>query len=117
MESKRENFGGRLAVVMAMAGSAIGLGNIWRFPYLVGEHGGSVFIIVYVLATVFISLPVFVSEFVIGRRSRCNAASSFSRLSGGNRFWKSVGFLPVAIPLIIASYYSVIGGWSLEFLV
>ena len=76
MESKRENFGGRLAVVMAMAGSAIGLGNIWRFPYLVGEHGGSVFIIVYVLATVFISLPVFVSEFVIGRRSRCNAASS-----------------------------------------
>lgn len=117
MEGNRENFGGRVAVIMAMAGSAIGLGNIWRFPYLVGEHGGSVFIIVYVLATVFVSLPVFVSEVVIGRRSRCNAASAFSSLSGGSRFWKAVGFLPVAIPLIIVSYYSVIGGWSIEFLV
>lgn len=101
---------------MAMAGSAIGLGNIWRFPYLVGEHGGSVFIIIYVIATILVSLPVFVSEVVIGRRSRCNAASSFARLSGGSRFWVSISFLPIVIPLIIASYYSVIGGWSIEFL-
>lgn len=116
MSDKRENFGGRIAVILAMAGSAIGLGNIWRFPYMVGEHGGSVFVIIYIIATILISLPVFVSEVVIGRRSRSNARTAFSALSGGDRFWRAVGFLPIIIPLIIASYYSVIGGWSLDYL-
>lgn len=116
MSAKRENFGSRMAVILAMAGSAIGLGNIWRFPYMVGEHGGSVFIIIYVAATLLISLPVFVSEVVIGRRSRSNALTAFWKLSSGKRFWKIVGFLPIAIPLIIASYYSVIGGWSIDYL-
>ncbi|MGM9761360.1 MAG: sodium-dependent transporter [Candidatus Cryptobacteroides sp.] len=116
MSAKRESFGSRMAVIFAMAGSAIGLGNIWRFPYMVGEHGGSVFILVYIVATLLISLPVFVAEVVIGRRSRSNANTAFSRLSGGRRFWKVVGFLPILIPLVIASYYSVIGGWSLDYL-
>ena len=112
---KRESFGGRVAVILAMAGSAIGLGNIWRFPYMVGEHGGAAFIVVYVLCTLIVSLPVFLSEVVIGRRSRSNASQAFSRLSSGSRFWKAAGVLSIAIPLIIASYYSVIGGWSLDF--
>lgn len=115
MEKKREGFGSRTAVILAMAGSAIGLGNIWRFPYMVGEHGGAVFVLVYVFATILVSLPVFIAEVVIGRRSRSNACDSFHRLAPGRRFWKAIGFLPILIPTMIASYYSVIGGWSVEY--
>ena len=114
---ERENFGSRMAVIFAMAGSAIGLGNIWRFPYMVGEHGGAAFVLVYIVATLLISLPVFVAEVTVGRRSHRSAYGAMGRLSGGNRFWRAVGFLPVFIPLLIASYYSVIGGWSLSYFV
>lgn len=115
MENKREGFGSRTAVILAMAGSAIGLGNIWRFPYVAGEHGGAVFVLVYVFATLLVSLPVFVAEVIIGRRSRSNAKAAFSILAPGKPFWKAISFLPILIPLLIASYYSVIGGWSVEF--
>ena len=70
----RENFGSRFAVVMAMAGSAVGLGNIWRFPYMVGEHGGAAFIILYALASFILVLPIFFAETIIGRRSAAAAA-------------------------------------------
>ena len=112
---KRENFGGRLAVILAMAGSAIGLGNIWRFPYMVGEHGGAVFMIVYVVCTLLVSLPVFLAEVMIGRRSHTNALDAFARLSRQHPFWKAAGYLSILIPTLIASYYSVIGGWSLGY--
>ena len=115
MEKKRENFGSRFAIIMAFAGSAIGLGNIWRFPYLVGEHGGAAFVLVYVVSTLLLSLPVFAAEMMIGRRSRSNACDSFSRLAPGKPVWRIIGFLPILIPTIIASYYSVIGGWSVEY--
>lgn len=113
---KRENFGSRLAVISAMAGSAIGLGNIWRFPYMVGEHGGAAFVLIYILSTLIVSLPVFIAEVTIGRRSRTSAYGSFSALAPGKPVWKIVGLFAVAIPTIIASYYSVIGGWSLAYL-
>lgn len=116
MMEKRENFGSRMAVISAMAGSAIGLGNIWRFPYMVGEHGGAAFVLIYILSTIIVSLPVFIAEFTIGRRSRTSAYGSFSKLAPGKKLWKIVGLLAVAIPTIIASYYSVIGGWSLAYL-
>lgn len=107
-----------MAVILAMAGSAIGLGNIWRFPYMLGEYGGFAFVLIYIVATLLVSLPVFVAEVVIGRRSRCNARDAFVRLAPGHSgFWRITGLLPVLIPTIIASYYSVIGGWSLEYLV
>lgn len=116
MENKRENFGGRIAVVAALAGSAIGLGSIWRFPYMVGEYGGAAFAVVYILATFIISLPVFISEAVIGRRARASSFSAMSKLRPGRPLWKAAGVLSVAIPLLINSYYCVIGGWSLEYL-
>jgi NSS family neurotransmitter:Na+ symporter len=116
VSKKREHFGGRVAVILAMAGSAIGLGNIWRFPYMVGEHGGAVFIIIYVLSTLLISLPVFLAEVMIGRRSHTNARDAFARLSRQHPFWKTAGYLTILIPMLISSYYSVIGGWSLEYL-
>ena len=115
MAHNREKFGGRLAVILAMAGSAIGLGNIWRFPYMVGEHGGAAFVIVYIAATLLISLPVFLAEVMIGRRSHTNARDAFARLSRQHPFWKAAGYLTILIPTLIACYYSVIGGWSVEY--
>lgn len=117
MEKKREKFGSRMAVIFAMAGSAIGLGNIWRFPYIVGEHGGAAFVLIYIVSTLLISLPVFVAEVSVGRRSRTSAYGALSRLSPNGWVWKAMGLLTVFIPLMIASYYSVIGGWSVNYLI
>ena len=117
MDKKREGFGSRTAVIFAMAGSAIGLGNIWRFPYMVGENGGALFVLIYIVTTLLFSLPIFIAEVIIGRRSHSNARDAFANLAPGKPFWKAIGFLPVLIPMMIASYYSVIGGWSLEYLI
>ena len=97
-----------------MAGSAIGLGNLWRFPYMVGEHGGAAFIIVYILFVFILSLPILFCEFIVGRRSQTNALGAFKKLAPGTP-WKWVGALSVISPLIVVSYYSVIGGWSMEY--
>ena len=110
----RESFGSRFGALVAMAGSAVGLGNLWRFPYLVGENGGAAFIIVYIALSFLICLPIFISEFVIGRRSQKNAYAAFRDLSGGG-IWKGVGLFTIIVPLVVLSYYSVIGGWSIEY--
>ena len=110
----RENFGGRAAVIMALAGSAIGLGNIWRFPYMVGENGGAAFILVYILATLLLLLPIFLAEAVIGRRSRSNAFGAMKALAPHSR-WKWTGLFAVLTPMIVLSYYSVVGGWALGY--
>lgn len=111
----RDNFGSRFGALVAMAGSAVGLGNLWRFPYLVGENGGAAFIILYVIMCFVLCLPIFISEFVIGRRSQKNAFAAFRDLSGGSR-WKWVGVITIVVPMIVLSYYSVIGGWSVDYL-
>ena len=111
----RDSFGSRFGALVALAGSAVGLGNLWRFPYLVGENGGAAFIIIYILMSFLICLPIFICEFVVGRRSQENAYSAFRDLSGGS-WWKYVGVMTVIVPLIVTSYYSVVGGWSIEYL-
>ena len=111
----RDSFGSRFGALVAMAGSAVGLGNLWRFPYLVGENGGAAFIIVYIILSFLICLPIFISEFVIGRRSQKNAYAAFRDLSGGSA-WRWVGLFTIIVPLIVLSYYSVIGGWSIDYL-
>ena len=113
---ERENFGSRMAVIMAFAGSAIGLGNIWRFPYLVGQDGGAAFVIIYFIATLLISLPIFFAESIVGRRTGKNCRGAFIELGKGTG-WPYLGFLMVFTPLWIVSYYSVVGGWSLEYLI
>ena len=110
----REHFGGRAAVIMALAGSAIGLGNIWRFPYMVGENGGAAFILVYILASLLLLLPIFLAEAVIGRRSRSNAFGAMKALAPHSR-WKWTGLFAVLTPMIVLSYYSVVGGWALGY--
>lgn len=112
---KRDSFGSRFGALVAMAGSAVGLGNLWRFPYLVGENGGAAFIIVYIVFVFLICLPIFISEFVIGRRSQKNAYAAYRDLSGGSA-WRWVGMFTIIVPLVVLSYYSVIGGWSVDYL-
>ncbi len=111
---KRDSFGSRFGALVAMAGSAVGLGNLWRFPYLVGENGGAAFIIVYIILSFLICLPIFISEFVVGRRSQENAYAAFRDLSGGTA-WRYVGLFTVLVPVVVTSYYCVIGGWSVEY--
>lgn len=115
MMKERESFGSRFSVIMAMAGSAVGLGNIWRFPYMVGEHGGAAFILVYMLSSFILVLPIFFAETIIGRRSRQGTFGAMEKLAPGTR-WKWLGLLTVLSPIIILSYYSVVGGWSVAFL-
>ncbi len=112
---KRDSFGSRFGALVAMAGSAVGLGNLWRFPYLVGENGGAAFIIVYIILSFMICLPIFISEFMVGRRSQKNAFAAFRDLSDGSA-WRFVGLFSVIIPLVVVSYYSVIGGWSVDYI-
>lgn len=113
---KRELFGSRFGVIMALSGSAIGLGNMWRFPYLVGQNGGAAFIIIYLVLLTFICLPVLMSEVLIGRRSHRNAYRAFGKISGSNK-WNFIGFLAVFAAVCVLSFYCVVGGWSVKYLV
>jgi len=112
---KRERFGSRFAVIAAMAGSAVGLGNIWRFPYVLGQYGGAAFILVYIAASLLVALSIFFAESVIGRRSGRDTYGAMQLLAPGTA-WKWGGLLTILSPLLILSYYSVVGGWSVEFL-
>ena len=113
--SDREHFGSSAAAILSLAGSAIGLGNIWRFPYMVGEYGGAAFIVVYVLASLFLSIPIMLSEAVIGRRSRKNPFGAMRSMSK-NPVWSRMAIVTVFAPILILSFYSVVGGWSVKYL-
>ena len=111
----RETFGSRMGMLLAMAGSAIGLGNIWRFPYMMGKNGGAAFILIYVIMLVVLCLPVMVSEYLIGRRGAANPFSAFDRLAPGSK-WRWIGFIGVLAAACILSFYCVVGGWSVKYL-
>lgn len=113
---ERENFGSKLGVVLAAAGSAVGLGNIWRFPVETGQNGGAAFIIVYLLCVVLLGLPIMMSEFLIGRSTHSNTAGAYRKLAPGTP-WKWVGRLGVLSGFVILSYYSVVAGWTAEYTV
>lgn len=116
MKGTNEKFSGKFAVITAMAGSAIGLGNIWRFPYMVGENGGAAFILIYVICSILIALPIFFAESIIGRRGGKDVAGSMEALSpGGN--WHKVGVFCLLAPIIILSFYSVVGGWAIDYFI
>ena len=115
MANTREQFGSRFAAIAALAGSAIGLGNIWRFPYMVGENGGAAFILIYIAASLFLSVPIFFAEFIIGRRSRANCYGAMNKFAPGSK-WKLLGILCILTPTLILSYYAVVGGWSITYL-
>jgi len=110
----------RMAFILAVTGSAVGLGNIWRFPYVVGESGGGAFVLVYLACVILIGMPVMMSEILIGRRGRRNPVATMALLGeeeGSSRRWKYVGSLGVIAGILILSYYSVIAGWTLAYVV
>ncbi len=111
----RENWGSKFGFILAAAGSAIGLGNIWKFPYIAGENGGAAFIFVYLICIAIIGLPVLIGEILLGRTTQRNPVGAFKQLSK-SKFWISVGFLGVLAGFIILSFYVVIAGWSLGYI-
>lgn len=108
----------RMAFVLAVTGSAVGLGNIWKFPYIAGQNGGGAFVLVYLVCLVLIGMPVMMSEILIGRRGRRNPVATMALLGeeeGGSRQWQWVGGMGIVAGILILSYYSVIAGWTLAY--
>lgn len=116
MKQGRDSFGSKFGILVAMAGSAVGLGNLWRFPYLVGTNGGAAFIIIYLAFVIVLCLPLLYCEFVIGRRSGANVFGAFTALSN-KKAWGSVGIIAVLCAGSVLSFYSVVGGWTIDYLV
>jgi len=116
MEKQREHWGSKLGFIMAAAGSAIGLGTLWKFPYVTGENGGGAFVFVYILCTLIIGIPLFIAELLIGRLSQKGAVATFSTLTYPASPWKIAGWLGVIASFLIMSYYSVIAGWGLNYI-
>jgi NSS family neurotransmitter:Na+ symporter len=113
--STRGSFGSRMGVIMAAAGSAVGLGNIWRFPYVLGENGGGAFLIIYLVIIFAIGIPVMMSELVIGRRTQRNPVGAFRMLSS-RRPWYLVGMMGIVSAFMILAFYTAVAGWTLEYI-
>jgi NSS family neurotransmitter:Na+ symporter len=112
----REHWGSRFGFILAATGSAIGLGNIWKFPYITGEHGGAAFVFVYLICIVVIGLPVMMAELVVGRTAQRNPVGAYRAIRPGTP-WFLVGVLGVVAGFVILSYYSVVAGWILAYVV
>lgn len=113
-EQKRASFGGKLSVILVAAGSAIGLGALWRFPYIAGKHGGAAFLLVFLLSVLVVGIPVMLAEFAVGRHTKKNAVGAFRALS---KRWSWLGYSGVLGALLISGYYYLIAGWSLEYFI
>lgn len=113
---KRDGFGSKLGVIAAAAGSAIGLGNIYRFPCELGENGGAAFLLVYLAVVLLLGVPLMLSEFVIGRYTQSNAVGAFKKLVP-NTHWSLVGYMGVLCGFLILMFYSTVSGWTLEYIV
>ena len=111
---KRGTFGSRLAIILATAGSAVGLGNIWRFPFMTGQNGGAAFILVYFACVLLLGIPGMISEFIVGRHAQTNAARAYSVMGG--KSWRCVGYLGILTSTIILGFYAVVAGWCLQYL-
>ena len=115
MDKERVTFGSKIGVILATVGCAVGLGSIWRFPYMVGENGGGAFLLVFLICIALLGLPIMITEFFIGRHSRSNAAGAFKKLAPGTQ-WKWIGYNGVLAAFLILSFYSVVSGWTLEYI-
>ena len=112
---KRAQFVTKMGVIAATVGSAVGLGNIWRFPYEAGEHGGGAFLVLYLVCVLLLGIPVMITEFVIGRSTHRNSLSAIKMLKPGSKY-HNVSYLGILASLMILSFYSVVAGWILEYL-
>lgn len=115
MEKKRERFDSHIGMILAMAGSAVGLGNLWRFPFLAAQNGGGAFIFVYLILLLTICIPVLMTEITLGRKCRTNVTRVYDDL--GAPRWRWAGFITLLTPIVIMAFYTVVGGWSVKYLV
>lgn len=115
VQSSRTNFGSKLGIILATAGSAVGLGNIWRFPFMTGQDGGAAFILVYVGCVLLLGIPGMVSEFIVGRHGATNAARAYGSITK-HKWWGFIGVLGLFTSTIILGFYSVVSGWCLQYL-
>jgi NSS family neurotransmitter:Na+ symporter len=115
VEKRRETWSKSWLFVLAAAGSAVGLGNIWKFPYLAGENGGAAFTLVYLGWVVLVGLPLLIAEMIVGKASRLDPVGAYRKLSGGSKFWPWAGRLGVLTGFMILSFYSVVAGWSMAY--
>ena len=114
-KQERTGFASKLGIVLATAGSAVGLGNIWRFPFMAGENGGAAFILIYIGCILLLGIPGMVGEFIVGRHAGTNAVNAYGRLASG-KGWMIIGVLGVVSGTIILGFYSVVAGWCLQYL-
>ncbi|UCD74815.1 MAG: sodium-dependent transporter [Phycisphaerales bacterium] len=115
MASERARWGSRLGFILAAAGSAVGLGNIWKFPYITGENGGGLFVIIYLVCIALVGIPIMMSEIMIGRAAQAQPVVAFETLQGRKTAWAGVGWLGVVAGFVILSYYIVVAGWAMDF--
>ena len=113
----RAHWASRMGFILAAAGSAVGLGNIWKFPYITGQNGGGAFVLVYLVCILFIGLPIMMAEFVIGRRGQRDAVGSFAAMEGQQSPWRLVGWAGIVASFILLSFYAVVAGWSFDYIV
>ena len=114
-QKERAVFASKLGIVLATAGSAVGLGNVWRFPTMTGQNGGASFLLIYVACILLMGLPCMLNEFIIGRRAQANAARAYERLANGTP-WRFIGYFGVFTGFLIAGYYVVVSGWCLQYI-
>lgn len=115
MTQERVSFGSKLGMVLATAGSAVGLGNVWRFPYMAGDNGGAAFILIYIMCILLLGIPCMMSEFIIGRHGAANTARAYSRMDT-HKAWRFVGLMGVLTGFLITGYYAVVSGWCLQYI-
>ena len=115
MSGNKNIFASKVGAILAAAGSAVGLGNVWRFPTEVGTNGGAAFILIYVLFMLVLGVPIMVTEFAIGRHGGSDVTDAFQKMGGGRRGWKWMGLIPVVSGFLVLSYYAVVAGWTLYY--
>lgn len=114
--SERATFGSKFGAILATAGSAVGLGNIWRFPYMLGANGGAAFLLIYLICVVLLGLPVMISEFYIGKHTHRNAVGAFKEMAPGTK-WSLIGYNGVIAAFLILGFYAVVSGWTIEYII
>ena len=106
----------RMGFILAASGSAVGLGNVWKFPYITGQNGGGAFVLIYLICVFIVGLPIMLAEFTIGRKTNLNPVGAFRQISK-NRLWTWTGYMGVLAGFLILSFYGVVGGWTLAYIV
>ena len=112
---EREKFSSRLGFILISAGCAIGLGNVWRFPYVVGQYGGALFVLIYLLFLVILGAPIMTMEFAVGRASQKSAVKAFETIEPTKKKWKYIGYFQAAGNYMLMMFYTTVGGWMISY--